>query len=280
MLKMIEDFIIGFDSNATRINYKIDLVELRDFFRREKIDYKEATAVEVNRFHESLKQRGLADTSRARKMSAVKGFYEFMYSNNIIDKNIAENINIPKVDKSKEPTFLDLDGARELLNAVDGRHEVRDRTIITLFLTTGLRVSELANLDESDIEGSSLYIRSGKGNKSRVVQLNEQTKSLLNDYLEQKQNRCDGALFTSQKGNRMAVPSIQGMVKKYVRKAGLDDNISVHSLRHTNATMLLDSGVNVRTIQEILGHSSLEVTQRYLHVSKKDKQSAVDKIKL
>lgn len=279
---MIKDIMNGFinlfDSEKTKINYKIDLSEFVEYIKSQKVSYNKVTPMVVANYNEKLVQHGLADTTRARKISTIKSFYRFLFTNNLIEKDISDDIKLPKIDKDKAVSYLSEEDAKVLLSVINGKHALRDKTIVLLFLTCGLRVSELHKLNKSNIIGNSLEIVKGKGNKSRIVQLNEQTLDMINKYLEVVPYSDGDALFVSQKGNRLAVTTIQGMIKKYVRMAKLDDDISAHSLRHTNATLMLKNGVDTKVIQEILGHSSLATTQKYLHINNEDKQKAVDSI--
>lgn len=277
--EILKVFLNTFDSKATQTNYEIDIKDFSKFLNKKDKDLDNATSFDIEDFKSYLKDKGLADTTRARRISSLKSFYKFLYEIDMKDKNIAKAVKVPKIDTKKEPTYLTMKEVQKMLSVIDGSHAIRDKAIVMLFVSTGLRVSELFNLNEEDIQGNSVFVNGGKGNKSRVVQMNEQTRIAIGEYVSSKKYHSGNALFVSQKNNRLAVTTIQETISKYVDKANLDKDISPHSLRHTNATMLLENGTNLKVIQEILGHSSLVVTQKYLHTNKEAKQEAVSKIK-
>lgn len=276
--ELVEVFLNKFESEATKKNYLIDLAKFKKFLNQNNYDFLDITPIEVIKYQGILKNEGLADTTRARKISSVKSFYKFLYKGDLINKDISNKIELPKIDANKEPNYLTIYEVKHLLSVIEGQFELRDKAIINLFVSTGMRLSELTNLNEDDIVGNSVYINGGKGNKSRIVQLNQKSKELIESYIQQKPISDGEALFVSQRGKRVSASAIQQMVKKYMAKAKIDKDASVHSLRHTHATLLLDNGTDLRVIQELLGHTSLTTTQRYLHVNKDDKQKAVDLI--
>jgi len=167
------------------------------------------------------------------------------------------------------PKFLSLDECMQLLASIDGKYVERDYLIITLFLNCGLRISELIGLNTTDVRGD--YIRVlGKGNKERIIYLNDACIDAMNAYLAVRELmpcKEKNALFVSRNQNRLSRSTVHHIVKKYLLMAGLDSTqYSSHKLRHTAATLLLQNGVDVRTLQEVLGHDHLNTTQIYTHV--------------
>lgn len=217
----------------------------------------------------------------ARKISALKSFYNYLTSkSHMLDNNIAKELDSPKLPK-KLPRYLTLDESLKLLNSVDGEFATRDYAIITLFLNCGMRLSELVGINIHDIQENSIFIK-GKGNKERKVYLNDACVRALNDYLAVRPH--DGvvdrdALFLSKRKARISNNMVYKMVKKNMERAGLDpEKYSPHKLRHTAATLMYVHGnVDVRALQEILGHEQLSTTQIYTHVDERQLHDAVNK---
>lgn len=227
-----------------------------------------------------ISKHGLSATSRARKIAAIRAFYKYLEKRaRLIENNPMKDLESPKIRQSL-PRYLSLDESLSLLSHIEGPFQKRDYCIITLFLNCGLRVSELCGIDLGDIRGDQLRVV-GKGNKERVVFLNDACLHALADYLplreEIKEIRPQdrNALFISRKKNRISAETVKWLVKKYCHHAGLDPKISVHKLRHTSATLMYRNGVDVRTLQEILGHEHLNTTEIYTHVEEEDLRAAV-----
>lgn len=212
---------------------------------------------------------GLSAASRARKIAAIKSFYKYLtVKAKLLQDNPVQDLDSPKIPKSL-PRYLTLAESKALLNAIDGRHRARDYAIICIFLNCGLRISEIVGLNLSDIRADSLRVR-GKGSKERIVYLNDATAAAINDYLAVRKAvdaEDRSALFLSARRTRVSREAVHSMVKKNLLRAGLDaDKYSSHKLRHTAATLMLQNGVDVRTLQELLGHEHLNTTQIYTHV--------------
>lgn len=231
--------------------------------------------------------RGNHAAARSRKLSAIKGFFKYLtVKRMMLEENPAANIESPKNAKSL-PKYLTLEESIELLNAVkndaESDNRVRDYAIITLFLNCGMRVSELAGIDINDVDR---FLRSltvtGKGNKQRIVYLNEACQEALGAYIDErlgdkyKKTDCK-ALFLSNRLQRISVKTVQWMVYKYLDMAGLQSkHYSVHKLRHTAATLMYQTGnVDVRVLKDILGHEQLNTTQIYTHVSNRSMEEAM-----
>ncbi|MDY4084959.1 MAG: tyrosine recombinase XerC [Ruminococcus bromii] len=228
-----------------------------------------------------VRDRNNKVAARARKCSSLKGYFKFLSSNRkYLDKNPLEDLEMPKKQK-KLPKYLTLEQSMELLNSVEGDYKERDYAILTLFLNCGLRVSEMAGLNYTDIRTDNTIRVVGKGNKERVIYLNKACVNALSDYM--KIRPVDGvkdkkALFISRNHNRMSVKTIQAMVYKYLAKIGLDaQGYSCHKLRHTAATLMYQYGdVDVRVLKEVLGHENLGTTEIYTHLSSPQLKSAAD----
>ncbi len=212
---------------------------------------------------------GLNANSRARKIATLRSFYKYLSSKvDLIDENPLEDLDSPKVLKSL-PRFLSLEESKRLLSSVEGKNAVRDYCILTLFLNCGLRISEVVNLNISDYKSDHLTIL-GKGNKERIVYLNDSCIAALDEYMKIRNATATAekrALFLSSRKTRITKSTVHSLVKKHLAAAGIDANkYSAHKLRHTAATLMLHNGVDVRTLQELLGHEHLNTTQIYTHV--------------
>ncbi len=241
--------------------------------------------IDINDLYEYLmyanSDRDNNANSRARKVSSLKSFFNYMSAKaHLLDINITKELDSPKIP-SKLPVFLSLDESRNLLENIDGEFKIRDYCIITLFLNCGMRLSELVGININDIHGDRLTVV-GKGNKQRTVYLNAACKSAIKNYMEirPKDNVQDRkALFLSKQKTRISNNMVYRIVKKNIMRAGLDESLySPHKLRHTAATLMYKYGnVDVRALQEILGHEHLSTTQIYTHIDEEQLKDAIDR---
>ena len=212
---------------------------------------------------------GLNSTSRARKIATLRSFFGYLTNKkHLLDNNPIKDMDSPKLRKTL-PRYLTLDESVTLLESVDGQNSERDYCIITLFLNCGLRISELISLNIDDIHDDALHVL-GKGNKMRVVYLNDACKDALSAYLAVRRNisgKNAAALFLSSRNARISRSTVHALVKKHIGAAGLDSSqYSSHKLRHTAATLMLQNGVDVKAVQEVLGHEHLNTTEIYTHI--------------
>lgn len=222
---------------------------------------------------------GLSASSRARKISAIRSFFKYLTMKaKLLDENPVQDLDSPKIPKTL-PRYLTLEESQRLLSAVEGKNRERDYCILCIFLNCGLRISEIVGLNVSDYRGESLRVV-GKGNKERTVYLNDACRDAIDRYLEVRKLLAPPrvtAMFLSNRRARISCDSIQVMVKKNLTKAGLDAGLySAHKLRHTAATLMLQNGVDVRTLQEVLGHENLNTTQIYTHIDNAELRTAAD----
>ncbi len=221
--------------------------------------------------------------TRARKTSTLRIFFRYMCEQtHQLDSNPALMLESPKVKQSL-PKHLTLEDSLELLNAVDGPNQKRDYCILTLFLNCGLRLAELCSLNIGDIKPDGTMTVTGKGNKERLVYLNEACQQAVKEYLAVRPTNDitftdRNALFISRNHRRISNKTVQHIVKTYLEKAGLGgQGFSTHKLRHTAATLMYQHGqVDIRVLKDILGHSNLGTTQIYTHVSDSQIKNAVD----
>ncbi len=222
---------------------------------------------------------GIAPAARARKLSAIKSFYKYL---TIRTKQLQENpvadFEYPKLRKSL-PKYLTLEQSAALLQSVSGQNEKRDYAILMLFLNCGIRRSELVGLNLTDVYEDRIRVV-GKGNKERFVYFGSACRKAIDAYLPERNKQVlsdNRALFGSRDGNRISVSAVHRLVKKALLQAGLDSTqFSAHKLRHTAATMMLSGGVDVKTVQEVLGHENLNTTQIYTHIENTELKIAAE----
>jgi len=222
---------------------------------------------------------GISPASRARKLSAIKSFYKYLtVRTKQLETNPVAEMEYPKLRKSL-PKYLTLEQSAALLQSVSGPNEKRDYAILMLFLNCGIRRSELVNLNISDVYEDRIRVV-GKGNKERFVYFGAACRKAVDSYLEERNQKTlsdNRALFGSRNGNRISVEAVHRLVKKALLQAGLDSTqFSAHKLRHTAATMMLSGGVDVKTVQEVLGHENLNTTQIYTHIENTELKIAAE----
>lgn len=220
-------------------------------------------------------------STRLRKSSALRGFFNYLcVKKHLLDSDPLKELETPKQKKSL-PKYLTLEQSIELLEAVDGSHKERDYCILTLFLNCGLRLSELVGLNVSDIRRDNTARVLGKGNKERIIYLNDACISAIDAYLKVRPNdglKDRNALFVSNQMKRMSPVTVQKLVYKYLEKIGLDSQgYSCHKLRHTAATLMYQHGnVDIRVLKEILGHENLGTTEIYTHLNSEQMEKAAN----
>ena len=222
---------------------------------------------------------GIESAARARKLSAIKSFYKYL---TVRTKQLTENpvadLEYPKLRKSL-PKYLTMEQSAALLRSVSGQNEKRDYAILMLFLNCGIRRSELVGLNISDVYEDRIRVV-GKGNKERIVYFGAACRKAIDAYLPERNKKVlsdNRALFGSRDGNRISVTAVHRLVKKHMLAAGLDaTQYSAHKLRHTAATMMLSGGVDVKTVQEVLGHENLNTTQIYTHIENTELKIAAE----
>ena len=222
---------------------------------------------------------GISSASRARKLSAIKSFYKYLtVRTKQLEENPVADLEYPKLRKSL-PRYLTMDQSAALLRSVSGVNEKRDYAILMLFLNCGIRRSELVGLNLTDVYEDRIRVV-GKGNKERFVYFGTACRKAIDAYLEERKQKVltdNRALFGSRDGNRISVTAVHRLVKKALLQAGLDaTQFSAHKLRHTAATMMLSGGVDVKTVQEVLGHENLNTTQIYTHIENTELKIAAE----
>lgn len=214
-----------------------------------------------------LGRQKLTGITRRRKLQSLRKFFNCMIDLEYLDKNPATKVSPPNSEK-RNPTILYQHEYKALL--YEARNNPRDLAILQTFLQTGIRVGELCNLtlEDIDLEARVLIVRQGKGAADRSIPLTEKAVEALKTYLDIRPQTNTRAVFLSKHNTPLDVRSVNYMVKKYVKKAGIKKSISVHTLRHTCATHKADKGMSLTDLQAILGHRRLETTYKYLHLAK------------
>ena len=222
---------------------------------------------------------GLSAPARARKVSSLRSFFRYLTDKaHLLSNNPLQNLEYPSVRRTL-PKYLTVDESIALLESVDGPYKERDYCILMLFLNCGLRVSELTGLNISDIKENQIRVL-GKGDKERMLYLNDACVDAINAYLPHriepnKNAGAAGALFVSRQKNRISKTTVEHLVKKYIAQAGLDPSkFSAHKLRHTAATLMYKNGVDIRTLQDVLGHENVNTTMIYTHINDANMQEA------
>jgi tyrosine recombinase XerC len=256
-------------SPHTLRGYATDLAELRSFLARQGVtELASADGRAIRAWLAWLHDRRLAKSSIARKLATVRSCFKFLARRGVVELNPARQVRSPKLPK-RLPSFLPKDESKELLDLPREHSEVglRDGAVLELLYATGLRVAECCGLDRDDVDERQGTVRVlGKGGKERVVPVGDEALHAVGSWLAVR-GKERGALFTNARGGRLTTRSVQRIVKRRARAAGIDRRVTPHTLRHSFATHMLGEGADLRLIQELLGHSRLSTTQRYTHVS-------------
>lgn len=280
MEKLINQFIEYLEyekgySKKTIINYEKDLELFNTYLKENKItDIKNIDYNTIRKYLSHLHEKKYLSSSISRKISTLRSFFKYNLKENKITNNPMTLISNPKKEK-KLPKYLNYEEMEKLLNSIDTSEleGIRNKLIIELLYSTGIRVSELVNIKIKDIRIKENQINIlGKGNKERIVLFGEKAKEMIKIYLNAykeyfKGNILNDYLLINKKGKQLTTNKIELIVKDVLKKSSLKLNISPHTLRHTFATHMLDSGADLKSVQELLGHENLKTTAIYTHIS-------------
>ncbi len=254
-----------------------DSVEISD------VDLSYFKKVDLNLIYEYMnflnREQGNGPSSRARKIASIRSYFKYLHKSGLIDENPTAELETIKLRK-KLPIYFSLEDSLDLLSGIEGPNAARDYCIITLFLNCGMRLAELVSINITDIRGDMLTVV-GKGNKERTIYLNEACIHAINNYLTVRKTLTatasdKNALFLSSRHRRISRRTVQHIVELNVKKLGLDPHkYTTHKLRHTAATLMYQAGVDIRALQEILGHEQLSTTEIYTHLSNEQLKNAV-----
>lgn len=279
-------------SDHTVRNYGIDLRALENFWQGQNRGELRLSLIDrrvLRDFISDVREKGGSKRSLCRRISSLRSFYRYAIREGFTTLNPMEEIENPKADKSL-PNSLNYGQVASLLNEpdLDSYLGMRDRVILELLYSSGLRVSELCGLNKEDFdkESNALTLR-GKGKKERVVPLTQNAAAWLKRYLEMpirladtkehKAERDARAIFLNKWGKRLTSRSVDRNFEKHLQSAGLSGRATPHTLRHSIATHWLENGMDLKTIQLLLGHSNLGTTSIYAHVSNKLKKQVYEK---
>ena len=305
--EILKSFLIYIDSIQGKSKNTADeyFYDLRTFFRYLKYHFKLVDSdtefdnidisdvnldlikkVDLNLVYDYMnflnREKNNSTASRARKMASLRSFFKFLTNKKgLLEENPISELESIKIKKSN-PKNLNIDDSLALLSVIDGENSVRDYCIITLFLNCGLRLSELVSINISDVRNDTLVI-TGKGNKERTIYLNNACMNAIKNYMEIRQDiktdvYNENALFLSKRKKRISRRMVQQIVENNITKLGLDPRkYTTHKLRHTAATLMYQSGVDIRALQEILGHEHLSTTEIYTHVDNEQIREAAER---
>lgn len=295
-IKAIDQFIHHLEiekgaSQHTVKSYKEDLGQWTDYISEnlnkdqtesgKELDVRSVCTQDIVDYISCLFRKKLSKSTIARKISTLRSFFKYLNRYGIMDMNPLQDISAPKFVR-KHPNFMTVDEIFSLIDAPgnDDSIGLRDKAILETLYATGIRVGELVSLNEGMVDFKEGIIRvKGKGKKERIVPFGSKAKKALEIYLSSKDSEfaLNRPLFQNKRGGRLSQRSVHRLVKRYCRKVSIKKQLSPHAIRHTFATHLLESGADLRIIQELLGHSSLSTTQQYTHVNLDRLMSEYDK---
>lgn len=263
-------------SENTFKNYEIDILEFKEYLNKESINYLDIDYDFIKGYLMELYNRKLSRNSVARKLSSLRSFYKYLFNNSFIKTNPFKYVSTPKKEK-KLPKYLGVEELEIIFNTPNVNTPLgqRDKLILEILYATGIRVGELVNIKLSDIDFYKKEIRVlGKGNKERIDPFGDYCLDAINLFLEDGRKKilnkhhttCE-YLIINEQGKKITTRGVEKLIDNIVKQASLKKHVSPHMLRHTFATHLLNEGCDIRTVQELLGHESLESTQIYTHVS-------------
>lgn len=282
MERILEDFInyLSVEKGLARNtleSYQRDLNKFLQYLKRSEIQgFENASRKNISQYLMEQKQNGLAATTVNRNLASIRSFCHFLLKEGLIEENPAIELESPRTEK-KLPSVLSFNDVELLLNQPDltsftGK---RDKAMLELLYATGIRVSELVSLDLNSVNIKMGFLRcDGKGNKERMIPLGSMSIKSMEDYLQKSRPKLiklkdERALFINQHGKRLTRQGFWKILKKYALKAGIQEIITPHTLRHSFATHLLENGADLRSVQEMLGHADISTTQIYTHISRK-----------
>lgn len=261
-------------SANTIMSYKRDLLKWDDFMGIQGItDIKEVEEQHLLIFIEYLEKKKFKAATISRNIASIKAFYHYLFKEQLVEKDISEVLHAPKVEK-KLPEIMSMDDAIKLIEQPKGNKpkELRDRAMLELLYATGIRVSELIRLKTSDVNMQMSYIICRDGSKERMVPFGNTAKRTLFQYLENGRdallvNYGAEELFVNCSGQPMSRQGFWKIIKYYARQAGIEAEITPHTLRHSFAAHLVENGADLRSVQEMMGHSDIATTQKYARIN-------------
>jgi len=262
----------GFSDHTIK-SYKNDINKFLNFLLERKIELKEVSKIEIRDFLANQYDLGLSKKTIARRLASIKSLFKFLFNSSFVTKNPTLFLSTPKMSK-KLPDFIDEKMINELMNQPDLGSEkgLRDKAVLELFYSTGMRLSELISLNISSVDDKNNLIRvTGKGSKERLIPFGKRAKFSIEKYLKKRALNWNSLnkeipLFVNNKNERVPRRTIQRRISNYIKMIASGKRLGPHTLRHTFATHLMDRGADIRAVGDLLGHSSLSSTQVYTHV--------------
>jgi len=277
---LIDDYLchIRFEKNLsdnTVISYQRDLIEFIRFFEKSGFEtFSMINSKLIEAFIKKLRNKRLKNSTISRKISSLREFFKFLFRENVITVDLIPFLELPKKEK-KLPEYLSIEDVDKLLSTPDNSNfGKRDKAMLEMMYGTGMRVTELLSTKIDDINFSEGFVKCfGKGRKERLIPMSGYTISHINNYLAIRDNLIKNGskrvLFLNNRGNMMSRQGFWKIIKKYNKIAGICLNISPHTLRHSFATHLIENDADLRSVQEMLGHSSITTTQIYTYITQK-----------
>lgn len=272
-------------SRNTLESYERDLTKYIEFLKdRGRSGWRETEKGDIMDYLMSLRREGKATSTVSRAMASIRAIYRFLLQERIIESDPSVHMFTPKLEK-KLPKALNVEEIERLLNApqISTPHGMRDKAMFELLYATGMRVSELVSLNIEHLNLGLGFVRCiGKGSKERIIPLGRMAIDYLDRYIVHvrnqlvKENKSDDALFLNHLGTRLSRQGFWKIIKKYAAEAKIHKPITPHTLRHSFATHLLENGADLRSVQEMLGHSDISTTQIYTHVTKSKMKQVYD----
>ncbi len=263
-------------SENTLVGYENDLRDFSEYISVNKMDFKKMVYKDVTNYLIFLSDQNLKSTSINRHLSSIRSFYDFLIKQNVVEASPFHLVSGPKKEQ-KLPNYLQYEEFLDLVAACDETAlGIRNRMILELLFATGVRVSEAVNIKLADIDFKNREIKiTGKGKKMRIVYFNKVCQEVMSKYvLEARQELAKGQksefLFLNHLGRPLTRRGIADILEKLIKKSALKHKISPHTLRHTFATLMLNEGMDIREVQELLGHARLGTTSIYTHVSNEE----------
>lgn len=281
MTEYIEEFLEYLEyqkkySQNTVEAYRRDIEEFESYIKTKGVDYRKMNYSNVTDYMIHLSGKDMSASSINRHLSSIRSFYTFLLKNNVTENSPFNLINGPKKEK-KLPNYLQYDEFLDLVEACDETNlGIRNRMILELLFASGVRVSELVNIKITDINFKNREIKIfGKGKKTRIVYFNKICQEVMSKYVinarqELLKGKTNEYLLVNHLGNNLTRRGVADILEKLIMKSSIKHKISPHTLRHTFATLLLNEGMDIREVQELLGHARLSTTSIYTHVSNEE----------
>jgi len=280
---VMDDYITGFveyleyvkkSSKNTILSYQRDLGKFSYYVESNKMtDIEKMTSTNLNSYILMMEKENFATSTISRNIATLKAFFNYLYKQGVIGDDPAEKLKAPRIEK-KAPEILSIEEITLLLNQPDGssNKEIRDKSMLELLYATGIRVSELISLKVSDVNIQSAYLRCNAGTRERIIPFGSMAKTALKKYLKYVRSAMvtsedEVILFVNCSGKPMSRQGFWKVLKQYARKAGIESDITPHTLRHSFAAHLVENGADLKAVQEMLGHSDVSTTQIYAKIT-------------